>query len=201
VKQEINLYQPILRQRKKVFSARALLQASAVVVVGLLSLYGYGLWQIQSLQGELAGLQGQRDVASMRLVQLSDELLPNRKKSRLIEGEVARLSRELEERHEVQALLTSGAYGNQGGFSEYLAGLARQRVDGLWLTGVEISEGRKDVEISGSALSPELLPMFVQRLADESAFEGTRFETVRMVRPEVDVSRVDFELRTSTGDG
>lgn len=201
MKQEINLYQPILRQRKKVFSARALLQASAVVVVGLLSLYGYGLWQIQSLQGELAGLQGQRDVASMRLVQLSDELLPNRKKSRLIEGEVARLSRELEERHEVQALLTSGAYGNQGGFSEYLAGLARQRVDGLWLTGVEISEGRKDVEISGSALSPELLPMFVQRLADESAFEGTRFETVRMVRPEVDVSRVDFELRTSTGDG
>lgn len=201
MKQEINLYQPILRQRKKVFSARALLQASAVVVAGLLSLYGYSLWQVQSLQGELVGLQGQRDVAARRLAQLSAELLPTKHKSRLLEDEVARLSRELDVRHKVQALLTSGAYGNQGGFSEYLAGLARQRVDGLWLTGVAISEGRKDVEISGSALSPELLPMFVQRLAEERAFEGTRFETVRMVRPEADVSRVDFELRTSTGEG
>jgi len=201
VKQEINLYQPILRKRKKVFSARALLQASAAVAVGLLSFYGYGLWQVQSLQGELAGLEGQRDVASRRLAQLSAELRPNEKKSRLLEDEVERLSRELEVRHKVRALLTSGAYGNQGGFSEYLAGLARQRVDGLWLTGVEISEGRKDVGISGSALSPELLPMFVQRLAEESAFAGTRFETVRMVRPEADVSRVDFELRTSTGEG
>ena len=110
--------------------------------------------------------------------------------------EVKWLQTELEtQRQKVEQLLTTGAYGNRRGFSEYLAGLARQHVDGLWLTGVDISEGEQDFGITGGALRPELVAVYVQRFSHEPAFQGRRFQTLRMERPESDPGRVDFVLR------
>ncbi len=195
MRQEINLYQPIFRKQKKVFSAIALLQASGVVLVGLLMVYGYGLWRVQALDGELAALKDQRLAASRRIDGLSRQL-PEKKKSLTLEAEVQRMTRDLQRRRKVEELLTSGAYGNRHGFSEHLAGLARQHVDGLWLRSLEISEASKDVGLAGSALHPELVPRYVQRFSEEPALAGMRFQTLRMERPKADSSRVDFELRT-----
>lgn len=196
MRQEINLYQPIFRRQRKVFTAIAMLQVSVAVLVGLLLVYGYGMWRIQALGSELTGLQKQRDSASRRLAELSKQL-PGQERSRQLQAQVARLSQELDVRQQVQNLLTTGVYGNRRGFSEYLAGLARQRVEGLWLTDVEISEGERDVGIAGSALEPELVPTYVQRFSAEPAFQGRRFRTLRMERPESDPGRIDFVLRTS----
>ncbi len=195
MRQEINLYQPIFRKQKKVFSAIALLQASGAVLLGLLMVYGFGLWRVQMLDGELASLKEQRLAASRRIEGLSKQL-PEKKKSLTLEAEVQRLTRDLQRRRKVEELLTSGAYGNRYGFSEHLAGLARQHVDGLWLKSLEISEASKDVGIEGSALRPELVPRYVQRFSEEPALAGMRFQTLRMERPKADRSRVDFELRT-----
>jgi len=194
VRQEINLYQPIFRRQRKVFTAKAMLQVAAAVVAGLMLVYGYGLWRVQALDSELAGLQNQQAAASRRLAELSKQL-PGQERSKRLESEVARLSRELEVRQKVEQLLTTGAYGNRRGFSEYLAGLARQHVDGLWLTGVDISEGEQDFGITGGALRPELVAVYVQRFSHEPAFQGRRFQTLRMERPESDPGRVDFVLR------
>ncbi len=196
MRQEINLYQPIFRKQKKVFSSIALLQASGAVLLGLVLVYGYGHWRVQVLDGELAGLQEQRAAASRRLDNLSRQL-PEQKKSVMLEAEVRRLVRDLQLRAQVEELLTSGAYGNRRGFSGHLAGLARQRVDGLWLKNLEISEASQDVGLAGSALHPELVPRYVQRFSEEPALAGMRFQTLRMERPESGIPRVDFELRTT----
>ncbi len=200
MRQEINLYQPILRKQRKVFTARAMLQVAAAMFAGLMLVYGYGLWRVQAMESELAGLQRQRDSATRRLADLNKKLPGQDQRSRL-QAEIARLSRELDVRQQVEQLLTTGAYGNHRGFSEFLSGLARQNVKGLWLTGVEISEGKLDVNLFGSALQPELVPAYVQRFSVEPAFRGRQFRTLRLVRPESDPGRIDFVLRTgSTGD-
>ncbi len=195
MRQEINLYQPIFRKQKKVFSAIALLQASAAVIIGLVLVYAFGLWRVEVLDGELAALKEQRVAASRRIESLTRQL-PEKKKSLELEAQVQRLVRDLQRRRQVEDLLTSGAYGNRRGFSEHLAGLARQHIDGLWLKNLEISEATKDVGLSGSALHPELVPRYVQRFSAEPALAGMRFQTLRMERPETARSRVDFELRT-----
>ena len=43
--QQVNLYQPIFRKQKKVFSARALVQAVVLVAVALGGIFGYSRWQ------------------------------------------------------------------------------------------------------------------------------------------------------------
>ena len=199
MRQEINLYQPILRKQRKVFTAAAMLQVAAAMLTGLMLVYGYGLWRIQAMESELEGLQRQRDSATRRLAELSKSL-PGQDKRRRLQEEIVRLSRELEIRQQVEQLLTTGAYGNRRGFSDVLSGLARQNVKGLWLTGVEVSDGELDVSLVGSALEPALVPAYVQRFSAEPAFKGRRFRTLRLERPESDPSRIDFVLRTRSGE-
>ena len=196
MRQEINLYQPIFRKQKKVFSSKALLQASALVVAGLLLVYGYGVWRLQGLEDELLALQGQRQAASQRLEKLAKQF-PQREKSRVLEAELQRLTRDVRLRRKVEQLLTSGAYGNRKGFSEHLAALARQHIAGLWLTNVEISEVSKGVGLAGSAVDPKLVPKYVQRFSNEPSLAGMRFQHLRVDRPEPESARVQFQLRTS----
>ncbi len=196
MRQEINLYQPIFRKQKKVFSSKALLQASALVVAGLLLVYGYGVWRLQGLEEELLALQGQRQAASQRLEKLAKQF-PQQEKSRVLEAELQRLTRDVRLRRKVEQLLTSGAYGNRKGFSERLAALARQHIAGLWLTNVEISEVSKGVGLAGSAVDPKLVPKYVQRFSNEPSLAGMRFQHLRVDRPEPESARVQFQLRTS----
>ncbi len=196
MRQEINLYQPIFRKQKKVFSSKALLQASALVVAGLLLVYGYGVWRLQGLGEELLALQGQRQAASQRLEKLAKQF-PQQEKSRVLEAELQRLTRDVRLRRKVEQLLTSGAYGNRKGFSEHLAALARQHIAGLWLTNVEISEVSKGVGLAGSAVDPKLVPKYVQRFSNEPSLAGMRFQHLRVDRPEPESARVQFQLRTS----
>lgn len=198
MKQQVNLYQPIFRKERRVFSARAMLASVGVVLAGLLLIYGYAHWQMYELRAELGRLEAQRRAATERLTGL-EGVIPARGKSQLLEAEIGRLERELDRKRRVAAALEGGALGNTEGFSSYLTGLARQRVDGLWLTGLRISEGGERLILAGRALSPERVPVLVQRLAGESAFAGLHFNTLDMERTD-DGARAGIEFVLGTVD-
>ncbi len=195
MKQQVNLYQPIFRRERRVFSARAMLASIGVVLVGLLLIYGYGRWQTYQLGTELARVEDQRRAATERLTGL-EGVIPARGRSQLLESEIARLERELERKRRVAAALEAGALGNTRGFSSYLTALARQRVDGLWLTGLRVREGGERLVLTGRALSPERVPVLVQRLADEDAFAGLHFDTLEMERADDGANGIEFVLGT-----
>ena len=46
IQQQINLYHPIFRKQEKKFSAKAMFQAGAVVVGGIVIMYAYSAWQL-----------------------------------------------------------------------------------------------------------------------------------------------------------
>ena len=55
--QQINLYQPMLRQPKRIFSALTILQIWSVVALALVVLTGFGQWRVGALAGRLTGLE------------------------------------------------------------------------------------------------------------------------------------------------
>ena len=61
--------------------------------------------------------------------------------------------------------------------------------------GFRIYEGGERLEIRGSALRPELVPLLVQRLSSEPTFAGRSFQTLSIDRAH-DAQRVDFLLHT-----
>ena len=52
--QQINLYQPMFRKQKKIFSAVTILQSLAVVLVGFVLFYVYASWNVNKLRNEVA---------------------------------------------------------------------------------------------------------------------------------------------------
>jgi len=193
--QQINLYHPMFRRQRTVFAARSMARGLGLAVLGLLALYAFPAWRVAALEAETEGLAAQRETALGRLASL-EALVPRREPSRLLAGEVERLEGEVARRGELLASFERRVQDRRGGFSRHLAGLARQRVEGLWLTDLAVRDGGASLEIGGSALSPELIPVLVQRLTAEPVFEGAGFGHLVIERDAQAGVRVDFRLQT-----
>jgi hypothetical protein len=121
-----------------------------------------------------------RNIAAM----LKDATLANDK---AIEGNVPRkpnaeleirvrdLEAQLKARQEIVDALRRGLVGTTSGFSEYMRVFSRQTLQGVWLTGFDITAGGDELTIAGRALSADLVPAYLQRLNREAAIQGRQF--------------------------
>lgn len=193
--QQINLYQPLFRKQEKIFSAKTMLQGAGLVAVGMVVFFAYALWQTRGLEAQVGQFQRQRDDAARRVTELA-RTLPERSKNVALEQEVTRLRSELRSKQQVVAQLADRRSGNTGGYAAHLEGLARQRLPQLWLTQIALRAGGSVIELQGSALQPEQVPQYLQRLSAEPAFAGAEFRQFTLSRTEKAPQQVDFVLQT-----
>jgi Fimbrial assembly protein (PilN) len=83
-------------------------------------------------------------------------------------------------RQSVLAVLSTGELGNTTGFSEFLAAFGRRVVPGVWLTALSIGESGNDLQVSGRALRPELVPAYLKALSDEPMMRGRRVTEMKL---------------------
>jgi hypothetical protein len=193
VDQQINLFQPIFRKERKLLSFLALIQLGAVALVSLLAIYAFAWMQVVSLEDDLSMLSKQHTIHLAQLEQASRELSA-RDAEDTVPGEIKRLEAEIEAENYVLSVLSSDLQQQSEGFSSYLEGFSKQIVRGMWLTGFKVVNSGSSMFISGGALSPDLLPMFIQQLANEPALTGTQFNSLQILREEPQHSWIDFKL-------
>ena len=196
MRQQVNLYLPIFRQRRAVFSTVAMVQLSAVFLSGLLAIYLFGVYQGRVLDRQLTRLEAAA-AAEAASVERLRERYPKPTRSRILERELTQLEREQAQKAQLVELLSEDELGNSKGFSAYLSGLARQRIDGLWLTLVHLEEGGRQVGLRGVAVRDPLVPRFIARLGGIEAFLGTEFAEVKLWRAEAEDPQVRFSIRTA----
>jgi hypothetical protein len=172
--QQINLYQPIFRKQRQIFSAVTMAQALAVVAIALLALYAYGFVRVRSLEAEVVQLEGRERALTTQLARIDPTSSQNRRDE--VEQELARLSATLLDQQRLIEVLREQPLGLATGFSGYLAALGRQRTPELWLTGIAVNGGTGAIELAGRSLRPELVPEYMQRLGREPALVGQRFD-------------------------
>ena len=61
--QQVNLYQPIFRKQRQIFSAMTMAQAGAIVAVALIGFYFLGLSRVTALEAQVEQLE--RTVAGL----------------------------------------------------------------------------------------------------------------------------------------
>jgi hypothetical protein len=184
--QQINLYQPIFRKQRQVFSAVTLLQGLGVVAAALLAIYAYGLVQVGNLEAAVVQLEGREKALTTQLARIDPSQSDHRRAE--VEDELRRLNATLVEQQQLIEVLRKQPLGNAEGFSGYLAALGRQRTPELWLTEFAISGGTGAIELAGRSTRPELVPEYLQRLGREEALVGQRFD------------RLEIEDDTDTGE-
>lgn len=178
--QQINLYQPIFRKQRQIFSATAMAQALGLVVAALLAIYVYGLLGVRGVEAELVQLEGREKALTTQLMRIDPALGANRRAE--LEEEVRRLNATLVDQQRLIDVLREQPLGRTEGFSAFLEALARQRTAELWLTSFAINGGSGAIELVGRTLRPELVPEYMQRLGREAALSGQRFDRFEIER-------------------
>jgi Tfp pilus assembly protein PilN len=194
--QQINLYQPIFRRQKKVFSAVAMLQICALFLVVFAGIYFYGQTKLQPLRDQLQKLNTDIVQVNAQMTRLENQQAVE-SGSKLLENEIARLSIELTKRKEIQELLSSRSLGNTAGLSDYLEAFARQHVQGLWLTRITVANGGKNLALEGKTQSSELVPAYLGKLAGESVLNGMSINVMELNRPLEPAASLEFRISTN----
>jgi Tfp pilus assembly protein PilN len=183
VYQQINLYQPIFRKQRQIFSAMSMVQVLGIVVAALLGLYGYGAAQVGALEREVVQLEAREQALATQLMRIDPAMGDNRRTE--LEAEVKRLNATLLDQQRLIDVLKERPLGDTAGFSAPLSALARQRTPELWLTALAINGGTGAIELAGRSLAPELVPKYMQRLGTEGALAGQRFDHFEIGRDDL----------------
>jgi len=198
VTQQINLLDPRFRKQKTHFSAATLVLALASLLVLSIALQSLFARQNRALQATLA--QTDRRVATLRdqMVRFSTEFSAQGR-SNALGDELARVEERLRTRRQLLAGMRSGGGGNVEGFSPYLTALARQTMNGVWLTSVEIGAQSGELVLKGRVLDSELVPAYIGRLSKEEPFAGRTVTELRLTAKTEPASRglaryVEFSL-------
>lgn len=181
--QQVNLYNPAFEQKKKLFGAAAMAQGLLVLVLGCALLAVYGQQRVTGLRKEALSGAHQVEALKARLEQVTREF-PARQKSAALQAELEEAQAQLASLHRIAGVLERGELGNTSGYSEYFRAFARQRVDGLWLTGLVIQGVGTDITVHGRALDPSLVPGYLARLTNERALQGKAFGSLQIGEPQ-----------------
>ena len=185
--QQINLYNPELRRKREWWTLTNAALAAGLFAVVLVSVGAYFKIQSRNAASEVVALDVQMAQAMQQMQQVGAPV--GRADA---EKELKQLQESLAARREVLVALQAGT-GLQGdatvGFADYLRGLARQSVSGLWLTGFAVQQGGEGIEIRGRMTVADRLPDYIQKLNGEKVFQGRQFMSLAVDRPVVDAAQ------------
>jgi hypothetical protein len=188
--QQVNLYQPMFRQQRQIFSAAMMLQTSAVALAVLMLIYAFGLWQVRALETQADALAGGELTKSTQLASLDPSTGIQRRLE--VERELERVNAELQQQDRLLTVLEERPLGTTEGFSDHLAALARSHEPKLWLKKITINGARSGMELVGRSLEPDTIPSYLRALGREEALAGQRFDEFRIEKADDD--GVDFRV-------
>ena len=180
--QQINFYQAEFRPQTHLFPAWFMLQATAIIIVGMALMYVFAQQRIDSVQHELSIVARQESVVLERLQNIGpliNAVTGEKNWSEQLDDSL----RMLAERQAVLNLIQGSTLGDTKGFSRHLRALSRQDIDGLWLTHIALSAMGDKTRLEGRAIRAELIPLYVQGLASELPFAEQRFHHFQIDSP------------------
>jgi hypothetical protein len=199
--QQINLFDARFRRQKPHFSAATM--ALAVVAVAALALGIRELYAYQNRSLEAAAAQTDKRAAELReqAARFAREFGDPGRGTALAD-ELVRLEEQLRVRRGLLEAIQGGAGASAAGFSPYLTALARQTMQGVWLTGMEIGSGSGALVLKGRVLQGELVPAYIERLNREPLFKGRVVSEMRLAAKDNAGKRyVEFSLQIPLAKG
>ncbi|NNC55736.1 MAG: hypothetical protein HKO07_08455 [Pseudomonadales bacterium] len=193
MQQSINLFTHLDQRLEPRFSARQGAIACGVFAFGMILLSAALKLNTNMQQTNLLAKQNERDglQEELTILQAGNSIATS--------GElIARLRSEIEAK---RSLLASVGDGSRGGFSEYMAGLGRQHVTGLWLQKIAVDKKGAQIAISGAMQKPSLLPRYLQRLGNENIFKGLRFQLMKIEELPEKTQQMHFEVAVVSEPG
>jgi Tfp pilus assembly protein PilN len=179
--QQINLFNPLFRKQGFSFASPAALLFGIVIAIAIVAASAvYIKRQLSIAQIGAQVTAAAHSEAAASYAGLAAELA-RQKPNAAFEAEVAALEARLRGRQQIIEALNGGAVGNTEGFSNYMRAFSRQIVDGLWLTGFDITGN--ELALQGRTASADLVANYLKLLNQEEALRGRQFAALRISQP------------------
>jgi Tfp pilus assembly protein PilN len=199
VSQQINLYQPIFRKEKIVFSAQTILWMAVGLTV-LLVLWSVLVSQrIGRLEAELTRQHQAEQRAVEQVAELRESMPPDEPDAGLL-AEVDSLRERRQGLRESLAALERRMPAAEIDLLGRLDALASEVPDGLWLTRLHMADQGKTLSIEGNALEPRLVPAWLSALSGAERFSGLGFRQIRLTERPDQAPGVSFNISTIAGE-
>lgn len=199
MRQQINLYQPILIQERTPLSARMVGLVLCVAIAGLGAFGVLETRRVDALERSVEALRTQQ-TQQQSLLDQAGQLQHNPATVAELEARVRRLQSTVDERRRALEVLRSGAAGRTTGFAERLDALARRHLDGLWLDYLQLSGADGSMALAGATLNADLVPEYLQSLARDQALNGARFDDFVIERARSATAKDEATTRTKAPD-
>lgn len=177
--QQINFYNAKLVKPKDWFSL------TTVAIVYAVSA-GLMLFWYQQLNAEATLKEQARQVAQTQFEQAQKELTEamssgqNTVKQQDVEAQLKALQEQYESQEAVISAFSQVQGGTHAHIADYMAGLARQRLDNVWLTGFKMNAFSESLTLMGRAVKAELVPQYLNMLSHEPIFHGQLFGGLKL---------------------
>ncbi len=172
---------PRPRARGSVNAFSMLRVSGLVAVIGLLQ-FALEHHQATRLERQVETLREQQGAVQRRLTGFLESAEPEplsvQQQARLRALETERTQR----LRLLEALATHGSAPRS--FAGVASALAREPVEGLWITSIAVRLGGRELELHGRAGRAELVPRLLEQMEGQPELRGLRFERVEISRPE-----------------
>ena len=172
--QNINLFPAELRPQGRILAAMTMLKAVGALLVLLSVIYLFADSGLRDIEREIE-IVARQEAAAVDQLQNLGSLITAITGEKSWAEQLDEVSQVLREREAVLTLIQGTALGDTDGFSRHLRALARQDIDGIWLTYITLSALGDKTRLEGRAIRAELIPLYVQDLTAEPPFARQRF--------------------------
>jgi hypothetical protein len=195
MEQQVNLYQPILRAERRIFSARAI--GGSLLTLGLClgGVHAFGAWRTGRIERSVVVIEQQMASETSLRDGVSAALRPRRSMVEL-QAQALEFTVDIAARERALDLVNRDATSPATGFAARLEALGRRQIDGLWLRTIVVGSGDARLALQGATVDRRLVPQYLAALAEEHAFDGVRFDklAIRQARREEAPAQLMFEL-------
>ncbi len=194
--QQINLYTQDLKPQKVVLPLEQIVAVLVVIILMQIAYTFYYSSQVAALEAEVAPKQQRVDDLEQASATMETELKAKQRDVKLVSLNI-KLNRQVGARKQLLSMLDSLAVANQYPFSSLMLGLARHRIDSLFLTQFEFANSGVTVGLKGRTMQASAVPEYLQMLREEELFLGRSFDLFELSNDESNDKLLHFTLSSS----
>lgn len=193
--QEVNLYQNALQpSRYSVLTVYSVILT--LIILPVLVYSGYSIKGLKQLEAQVQQTQNRLNEEESQL-KLALAKVPKTEVNPELDKEIIQWQQAITDLNQtVEQIASKNAIQSQG-FSPFFQALAKQSAANIWLTRLYFNRQQHIIRLEGSTLKSEQLPLFLQLLQQQPAFQGYSFARLIMKQSTENPVQIDFRLSTT----
>jgi hypothetical protein len=164
--QFINLFQKDRSWKTRVLKANGIAAALAVLTAGLAALTWYSTWRLRAVETETGAVAQEYEHRNAGLT-AAGATYSTRDDYQRLQRRVKDLEQTIARQDVVLGRMQTSTLQPRDAFSVRLEAVARARIEGVWLTQLEIATTPAKIRLAGVAMSADLLPQYLLQLGGE----------------------------------